>query len=180
METLVDTVQGTPWWVWLLLAYLIFVGWLRSKTRVAPLWKIFILPAVILVLEFGSVQHLMDGQAVRILAWVGGLAVGILVGLLVVRTIRIRADRPRGLVEVPGSWSYLAALLLIFAIKYYFGYRMAVDPDSMARTGWVMTQLAITGALAGWLVGRAGGILWKYLRAPHSDLAAPATAPRVP
>lgn len=178
MEALVDTLQGTPWWVWLLLAYLVFVGWLRSRTAVAPLWKIFILPALILVLELGSVRQLMGGEAVRVAAWVAGFAGGILIGLLFVRSTRIRADRARGLVKIPGTWSYLVALLLIFAIKYYFGYRMAVDPATMAEPGWVTVQLAITGALAGWLVGRAGGILWKYLRAPHSELGAPGAAPR--
>jgi len=171
METFLDTLAGTPWWVWLVLCYLIFVGWRRSRTQVMPLGKTFILPAVILVLELEAVWRLGDGDAARIGIWVGGLAAGIAIGLVMVHTMRIRADRTHRLVEIPGSWSYLGALLLIFAIKYYFGYKQAVAPEQMAESGWIAAHLAVTGALAGWLVGRAGGILWKYRREPSSNLA---------
>tara|TARA_R110002020_G_scaffold197060_6_gene398099 strand:- start:4648 stop:5190 length:543 start_codon:yes stop_codon:yes gene_type:complete len=176
MEALVDTLRGTPWWVWLILAYLIVVGIRRSKTTVSPMWKVFILPAIILVLELGSVRQQLGADPLHAAVWLAGLAAGAGVGLLLVRSMPIRADRSKGLVEIPGSWSYLVALLLIFGIKYYFGYKTAVDPATMSQPGWVMGQLAITGALAGWLIGRAGGILWKYRAAAHSTLGGPQTA----
>lgn len=171
METVIGALEGTPWWVWALLAYLIYVGWKRTKTRIIRHRRIYILPAIIFIIELESVIRLFDGSALRILLWIGGLLIGIAVGWLVIRPMKIRADKDRDLLEMPGSWSSMAALLIIFAVKYYFGFMQAVARERMAEPGWVDIQLAVTGALAGWLIGRAGCFLWKFWNEPHNELA---------
>ncbi|MDQ0317195.1 hypothetical protein [Amorphus orientalis] len=171
MQWVIGALEGTPWWVWALLAYMIFVGIKSSKTNVVPLTKLFILPVVIIAIEFEALVRLVNDEVGRALLWLISMAAGIAIGWLSVRRLSIRADKSRGLIELPGTWTTMVALMLIFAVKYFFGFMDAASPGVMAEPGWVVAQLVITGVLAGWLVGRSGCMYWKYRSEPHNELA---------
>jgi len=44
------------------------------------------------------------------------------IGWTITSSVVIMADKKKSLVKVPGSWSTLIVVLLIFAVKWYFGY----------------------------------------------------------
>lgn len=55
----------TPWWVYVLLGYLIAVGIKASKERVIPFWKIFVLPTIFLSI---SIQNLTTIENIEYLS----------------------------------------------------------------------------------------------------------------
>ncbi|NGX37998.1 MAG: hypothetical protein K1000chlam2_01167, partial [Chlamydiae bacterium] len=49
MELVINALTGTPWWVYLLFVYFLYVGIKSLKPRVISLKKILILPLILFV-----------------------------------------------------------------------------------------------------------------------------------
>ncbi len=128
MGVIWQTVIHTPWWVYLLLVYLITVGLKASKARVIPFWKIFVLPTIFL---FMSIQNLMTIESIEYLS-IGSLIVAMIVGSLFgwwqVKRLDIKIDKKYSLIQIPGSWDTLLVILIVFSAKYYFGYEKTTNP----------------------------------------------------
>jgi len=69
-------------------------------------------------------------------AWSLPILAGSLIGWWMVYQLTLRCDRSHYLIEIPGTWSTLIIILLIFASKYYFGYELSVDP-LLAKDTWL-------------------------------------------
>ena len=52
---------GTPWWVWALLALLVYNGLALSKTRSLPPWRLLIQPAVFM--GWGTISLALGAEA---------------------------------------------------------------------------------------------------------------------
>jgi hypothetical protein len=48
MPTIVEIIARTPWWVWLLFLFLLWIGVRALRSAVMPFWRLAILPAVFL------------------------------------------------------------------------------------------------------------------------------------
>jgi hypothetical protein len=62
--------------------------------------------------------------------------------------------------------------LLIFATKYEFGFLHATQPALFAETRFWLSEVAISGMLAGMFIGRFAGLVRQYRAAPHEELVA--------
>ncbi len=62
MTPVLQIVANTPIWVWVLLAYLLFIGIRALRPSTAPLWRIAILPMVFFVWGLASLYQ-MHGLA---------------------------------------------------------------------------------------------------------------------
>lgn len=100
---------------------------------------------------------------------IGGL-IGIYLGYLHVRKTTLRADKKKNLVELPGDWTILILIMLIFAVQFAIHYILDSDPlleQSHLTMGVIMI---ISGATTGLVVGRNLAYLHKYNQATHHDL----------
>src|ERR1700722_3782445 len=99
--TIAQILSGTPIWVFVLLAYLLWVGESRLKPGGRDLAKIWITPGIFIVWGLiGLFQHPGDFCAV-LLRWAGGCAFVAALGL--VFHIPMQAHHARGRVRLPGS-----------------------------------------------------------------------------
>jgi hypothetical protein len=106
-----------PWWVFLLLAFLVWRGWQASKSRAIPLRTLFVGPAIFIGWGVASLVSRATTAPALALDWFGAAAVGLLLALSTVRPA-VEADRARGIVQLPGSWWPLARYLAIFLAKF--------------------------------------------------------------
>lgn len=60
-----QTIIHTPWWLYLLLVYLIIVGVKASKSRIIPFWKIFVLPIIFLSISIQNVMTIENVEYVK-------------------------------------------------------------------------------------------------------------------
>jgi len=51
MDAIWNAAIHTPWWVYFLFIYLMFIGYKSSKTGVVPLGKLYVLPAIFLAMS---------------------------------------------------------------------------------------------------------------------------------
>jgi len=170
MNTIWQTLTHTPWWVYLLLAYLLRMGIKASQTRIVALKKLFIIPIIFSAMSVHTVldSFQLTGLAVGILA--SNLLLGIMIGWYQVYRLAIQVDRQHGLIQIPGTWSTLIIILIIFATKYYFGYELAMDPQLTEDLGFEFAMLGVSGVCTGLFIGKLISYLIKYFHLPQTDL----------
>lgn len=160
----------TPWWVYVLLGYLIAVGVKASKVRIIPFWKVFVLPTIFL---FMSIQTLATMETIDYLntsSWIAAMLVGSLLGWWQVKCLDIKIDKKHSLIQIPGSWDTLLLILIIFIAKYYFGYEQATNPVLAVQLNFKVSMLVLSGVCTGLFLGRLFCYMNHYKNDTEIDL----------
>ncbi|WP_191059056.1 DUF6622 family protein [Geminicoccus harenae] len=165
MEWVVGIVTQTPAWVYLLLAYLVWIGIKARRPGQVSLTRLAIVPALLTAWGLHDLVRLYGIEAATVLPWLGALGLGALLGLWLLRGRAITADRTRGLIHRLADGTVLPLVLVAFALKYTFGVVGAVSPATLEQPFWRPVDLGAYGLFAGIFVGKFLGYLLRYLRA---------------
>lgn len=170
MQLLLEFLKGTPWWVFVLFFYLMFIGFGAVKPSVVSLIKLAILPVLFTALAIHTLIVSFSINSTAILLLAAGLLLGSLVGLLIASGKDYKVDRQHLLILMPGNWSTLILILLIFASKYYFGYALSANPMIIHNLNFEIIMLIVSGICTGLFIGRFICYLYHFLTAPSVDL----------
>jgi hypothetical protein len=162
--------QGAPWWVFPLLALLIWLGALALRPRTVALPRVFIAPAVFIGWGLVSLVTRSSASPLIPLDWLATAACGAVLAFATTRFDGLRADRDHRLVHLPASWLPLARNVLIFGAKFLLGAAMAMRPES--RDQLLLWDIAVSGASAGYFLGWALRFALSYRQASAVDLLA--------
>jgi len=159
-------VMGTPAWVWLLLAFVVYRGMNATLPRRAHPMSPVLLPAIMMVISVGhgGVPASVMIEGAWLLALLAGLAIG--AALAARLDISVEAGPPARLM-LPGSWISLVLILAIFALRYVSGAWTAIDPASAAAAGPSLAFALCRGLLSGIFLGRGLTLVargWLMLR----------------
>lgn len=171
MEAFMEMLAGTPTWVWVLLVFLVIRGIKSSRTGVAQLWRLAIIPGIFTVMGLYSLFVTLEFTAFSFFSWLITAAIGIAFGYAITRHVVVRADRDKGLIEIPGSWLTLVLILCIFASKYALSYQLEMDPEIVGNEGYIFIDAAVSGVIAGLFFGRFFTYWDKYRKAPNESLS---------
>ena len=155
----------TPFYVWLLLAYVVWQGMQALRPRTQPFARVFLLP--LLFIASGVVPLVVGPRAGTGLleAWVMAAVLVGPVGLLTGPRL-LAVDRDAGIVTRPGSWIPLLRNVTVFVLQYAIAVAMAVHADT---GGWLAVGArAVSGATAGYFIGWVVAAGRQYLSAPRS------------
>ncbi len=159
---MLEILKGTPFWVYLLLFFLIYKGIKALKPTTIKLKKLVILPAVFFILSLHKIANPYY--------YVFFLICGIIIGWLLYIKIKVKADKDKKLIGLPGSVLPLILIIVAFVKGYYFGYESAVHPEYLNQYWFIITSLIVSGLFSGIFIGRALTFLYKYYNAPHENL----------
>lgn len=176
MGSISNVVSGTPTWVWVLLVYLIIRGIKATKTAVIQFWRLLIIPLVFTIWGLAGLLTTLQFTALSAGTWIAAIIIGCYLGSLAARGVAIRANKSRGLIELPGSPFTLVLILAIFAAKYVLGYQLATDPAAAQSSLYVFFDAGISGLVAGLFIGRVWNYYQKYRAVQDTDLATLASA----
>jgi hypothetical protein len=169
MESFIDMLAGTPVWVWVLLAFLVFRGLQGARPGVVQPWRLAVLPVIFTALGIYSLVTVLSG-VLPWLIWLGFVAMAYPMGLAMAQRTPVRADHQHGLMGLPGSWSTLVLVLCVFVSKYALGYSLAMNPELAQHVGFVLVDSGVAGTVAGLFIGRFVGLLSKFKAAPSENL----------
>jgi hypothetical protein len=163
MDFVVAVVTHTPWWVFAILAYLIWMGAKGLEPRTLPLARVFITPAVFIVWGVlgAAGRHLPPG--LNAAAWIGGAVLGAVPGALT-SPRRVELDRSRNLVHFEGSPFPLVRNLIIFCVRYGLG--VAAGMSHGDDSGLALVATAVSGLSAGYFLGWTAMFWRSVARAP--------------
>jgi Family of unknown function (DUF6622) len=170
LETILQAALHTPWWVYLLFVYLVKVGIRASKTGVVSIHKLYVIPLIFTLMAIETVINNVGLTANTVALWAFSTVFGIIIGWFLVYPLKLRCDHQNKLIEVPGSWSTLVIIMMIFASKYYFGYALSVDPNLVNNTNFEIALLGVTGICSGLFVGKLLCYVYRLKTNPHTVL----------
>ena len=156
MDFVTQTFIHTPWWVYVLFIYLVFIGIKAMKAGSVSIYKLIALPILFLILSLHTLYVEMALNIGIVFAWVLGMIVGILAGIWHSKSHYIGIDKHKMVVKVKGSSLTLIIILLIFISKYYFGYMGATHPEELHNLRFVSVMLFCYGLATGLFCGRVG------------------------
>jgi hypothetical protein len=171
MPMIVEIIARTPWWVWLLFLFLLWIGVRALRPAVTPFWRLAILPAVFLAWGLQGLLTRYPIGAFSLGVWLAAVAIGIAFGLLLVARIQLRADRAHGLVWLPGGATTLVLILSVFAARYTFGVLQGMTPAIISDPRFLVADVGVAGLVSGIFLGRLIGLWRKYRMAPQEDLS---------
>ncbi|MEQ9695682.1 hypothetical protein [Shimia sp. SDUM112013] len=151
----ISILHGAPFWVWPVLALLVWLGLRATRVRSVASWSLYVLPLAGL-LSLNAVHGLNVGVAVW--AVFGG---GYLSGALFGRRYQagLVLEKSGGVVRLAGEWMTLLVLMIVFWVNFAGGVAQAIAPVVYASFGFKLGFAAIAGLAAGSFLGRAIAVL---------------------
>ena len=163
MENFWKMIGGAPWWVYVLLIYLLSIGIKAIKARTISIKKVSLLPLFFLAWGlYGLYGKWMLGFGSLIPVWFIFLGLGAYLGWQEVHGWRISADHQKGEITIPGHYSTLVLIILIFSLKFFWGYVYAARTEI---SYWIYFSDTLTSSLVtGFFVGRASFFLKSFYK----------------
>ena len=164
-----SVVTHTPVWVWAVFALVAFMGYQRTRDRTVEVWRLFLFPVVIVLLQVSGIVE--AGLGITLSAILLGSAAGGTVGWLLERegaTVRLANNR----VWLRGEWWSMVQVLLILAVHYGTAVTSAVNPAFASQTWWQIATALVSSLLSAMVVGRMLARLRVYFRSAPADAPA--------
>jgi hypothetical protein len=161
--TLAQIIAHTPFWVWLILLFLIWRGLGSTVSRDAGLTRLLLMPSVLLCLTLWSV--LSSGLSTAILA---GLILGVLAGVaagLVLERRNPATNLGNGRIRLPGEWTTLMVILVVFATRYIRIVTGIMAPDLAASAPFLIVMGAFSAFNTAMLLTRTA-LRLRVMQAP--------------
>ncbi len=155
-----DIFANTPWWVFALFIFLVLTGLNASKPRIIPVKRLIILPTVFALWNIAWLAERIHGHFSLFIFWLIGLIIGAFIGWQTVMSWRVHADHAHRTVSLPGTWSTLFFIVLVFFVRYFFVYNYEMHPESAANL--FSSDALLSGSMTGIFVGRVLEVYRKY------------------
>lgn len=149
-----QVITRTPVWVWPLLAFLLYRGYVASMDREVRLAKLFIIPVVMLALSVQGITTAFGTQAVATPVWLGFTLAGAMLAWLMFDGDGISAHPERGSIRIRGNWSTMALIMGIFVTKYAVNASLSLHPELKQELAFVATACALFGIFNGVFIGQ--------------------------
>ena len=148
----------TPLWVWVLYALLLYLGFQRTRDSILPLWRMLILPVIVVALAiFSAISAGMNAVPAILL----GLVIGLAAGWHLERDGATRR-LPDGTVRVRGEWWSFTQIVFVLLFRYATSEVSAMDRSLAFDPAWRFSTLFIAIALSALFLGRTAARLRAY------------------
>jgi hypothetical protein len=143
----------TPLYVWAILAFLIYRGVIASTNREVEFNKLFIIPAIMLLLSLQDLAGKFGLSGMILAAWSAGAAVSAALVWKLSAARVVAGNRP-GSVLLRGSWLPLALMMAVFCTKYIAAVLLALNPQAHQNALFVVLVSSLFGIINGIFLGR--------------------------
>ena len=168
MESVFESLKGTPWWAYILFGYLISIGIRAMKPHTLSINKMFILPLIFL--GWSIVSLIIDFRSWwDLLAWAIAVVIGYFFGgKLVPSAKKLKVDKKKLIVYMPGGPRVLIFVVSVFIVKYFFAFFQAIHP--VVSVGMHIAGIIASGGITGLFIGRLRGYIKAFTDAKHQNL----------
>ncbi len=166
---MLQIITKIPVFIWPLFVMLLLGGLKARKTSMVPLFLLLLIPSIFFIWSFFSFFGKYGSDFVSIFLWILCLGIGLLIGFSYMQKLKLRFDKQKKRVEMPGSWLPLILSMLIFTSKFSIGIIGSISPHLSKSTLFLTLELFAT-IILGIFVGRGIGCLVRYRAASDAIL----------
>jgi len=157
---LLDIITHTPRWVFGLLAMLIVLGLMQTRTRQVRIQVALILPFIVLILSLTSVIRYVGWQIPALLCWLIGISAVIFFSIKMFNENLVRLDKSSRKLIIQGSWIPMFVILGIFLTRYALGVATAMQFEITRNPSFLLIVSLILGGWSGFFLAR-GFMFWR-------------------
>lgn len=150
----------SPWWVYGLFVVLVFLGIRALLPRTIFLYRLFLIPGILTAWNIAFLAERLENYPSYWLFWVIGLVLGGYIGWQAVRSWVVVVDKDEQQITLPGTWSTLILILLIFAVRYFFIFHYEFYPEFYSH--FAKADSLSSGMIVGIFIGRSLELYYKY------------------
>ncbi|MFJ5493622.1 DUF6622 family protein [Pectobacterium carotovorum] len=169
MENLLIILRHTPYWVWIVLGYLIYVGVKASRPRQQSLARMLVVPMVFMVWGISAIFHTLRLPLAAAGGFLLALTIGLGIGWAWGKTSGTYLPESRHF-QRTGSWWSLVLMLLTFCSHFYFSVQLALFPVLAHDPVFCLLSGAVSGITAGIFSGVSLRLL-NHMRKIRPSLA---------
>lgn len=151
MENILTLVSHTPYWVWGVLAYLIYAGLKARQTRRQSLPHMLIVPGLFLCWGIASIFNAPTSPEAVAVGFLLTLILGVAIGWWGGKNAGVYLPDERCFQRNGSSWP-LVLMLLTFCTRFYFSLQQARFP--------ALAHDVLFSTLSGASGGITAGIFW--------------------
>jgi hypothetical protein len=155
---IVGIITHTPLYVWAIFGLILFMGYQRTRDRTVQLWRLVILPLIMIVT---AVSGMVGAGPATLPAILAGLAVGGISGWLLERDGATRR-LPDGRLWLRGEWWSFVQVVLIFIVHYAVAVLGAVNPAVAGDPVVHLVTAFVSALLSAMILGRTLARLRVY------------------
>lgn len=163
---LIQILRGTPMWVFVLFAYLVWIGVKRLQPGVRDVRWLWITPAIFIAWGLLGLMQRNGAFAQTLTGWLMGATLGGMVGFAPDQ--RLVVDRVHRRVLQPACAVPLIRNVSIFGAHY--GLNVAAKISPALHDVLMNWDVVVSGLGAGYFVGWALRFARNYRNAPQADL----------
>jgi len=167
-QFILAVLRNTPWWTWVLLAYLILQGIRAMRGGSTSLLRLSIVPIAFAAWGLWGIFDRFDGSRFSIAIWLMSVGIGFTFGMVHMASLNVGINKRERTLELPGSSIALISGLLVFMIKYVLAVLSAIHPQVLTETWFLIVDVGITGLVAGLFAGRLFNLWQRYRTAVAS------------
>jgi hypothetical protein len=154
----------TPLYVWAILAGLIVLGSVQSRTLRMSRTRLLIAPAVLAGFAAWGVASTFGARPAVMATWLLGITLALVVNHKLLRWPRDARFDGEAYIVAGSPWP-LVLMLATFALRYAIAVTLVFHPDWRSDAGFDIAMALLYGALSGLFVARAARILISRPRA---------------
>ncbi len=168
---LMQILSNTPKFVFVLFAFLVWLGIKQMSASTLGLKRAVIMPIAMTALSFLGVTSAFGSAPQALLAWTAAAAVACVVSLHILRNKQISYDADTRIFQMPGSVVPMVLFMGIFFTKYVVGASMGMHPELAQSPNFVWVVSALYGSFTGIFVARAVTLLRIAMRQSSPAIA---------
>lgn len=157
--SITNIIQNTPVWVFILLFMLLYLGYSQSKDREVNIYRVYILPSVIIGLSLFGMFSTFDISFTSLNLWFVSMALCAVFTMKKISSKNISYDKNKKTFKITGSWIPMILILVIFSIKYLIGFISATNPEFLDNINFIYLVSIIYGLINGVFLARTLNIL---------------------
>lgn len=156
---ILQILQRTPPWVFVLFAVLLVLGVLQSRTRALGRARVAMMPAIFLPLSLWGVWNAFGPELLAFAAWLAAVGTAVLLNrhFRAPRQVSYAPDTRQ--FHVAGSWVPLALMMAIFFTRYAIAVATAMQPALKTTPIFAAAVGFAYGLMSGTFLARALRIL---------------------
>jgi hypothetical protein len=154
-----DILRDTPYWVWCLLALVLWRGFALTRPHTTSRNRLLLVPGVFVLLSFDGAVTTFGWNSAIVAAWLAGLAIAAATWVRLSLPKRLALRNKDHSYELSGSWFPLTIIVLAFSVRYAIGILLAFHADLRHAVLFGAACAFVFGGLTGAFFGRALSIV---------------------